>query len=313
MSHKDLSVPNSTEAPDRIVNAFTVDVEDYYQVSAFEKHIDRSQWPQWPSRVEANTERLLQLCDDHGVQGSFFILGCVAERSPQLVRRIAEAGHEIASHGYAHIRVSDQTPDQFLEDVSRTRHILEEISGQPVIGYRAASYSIDARSLWALSLLHRAGYRYSSSIYPIHHDHYGMREAPRFPFRLQSGEGGTEPCVPELPITTLEVGNRRLPCGGGGWFRLLPFAVHAWMFNRILRSDHHPGLFYCHPWELDADQPRVPDLPAKTRFRHYVNLSRMPHKIDQLLGAFRWSRMDRVFRSVIERAASSSDGGCVDK
>jgi polysaccharide deacetylase family protein (PEP-CTERM system associated) len=277
-------------APGLPVNAMTVDVEDYFQVSAFAGSIDRADWDAFPCRVERNTDRVLGIFADAGVRATFFTLGWVAERYPELVRRIVEGGHELASHGYAHHRVTDQTPAQFAADVGRTRALLEDIGGVPVIGYRAASFSIDATTPWAHRVLAEAGYRYSSSVYPVRHDHYGMPDAPRFAYQPADGQG-----IREIPITTVALGGRNLPCGGGGYFRLLPFPLFRWSIGRVNRREGESAIFYFHPWEVDPDQPRQKDLGVKTRFRHYVNLARMESRLCRLLTTFRWDRMDRVF------------------
>ncbi len=271
------------------VNAMSVDVEDYFQVSAFAPYIPRERWDDIEPRVQANTERCLDLFDAAGVKATFFTLGWVAERFPALVRRIADAGHEVASHGYSHVRATDQDPATFRADIRRTRALLEDVAGVPVLGYRAASYSIGRDNLWALEELEQAGYRYSSSIYPINHDHYGMPEAPRFACRMGQGE------LLEVPVTTVEVGGRRMPCGGGGWFRLAPYALSRWAIRRVNRDDRQPAVFYFHPWEVDPEQPRVDGIDRKTRFRHYLNLGRMQQRLVALLADFRWDRMDRVF------------------
>lgn len=273
-----------------IRNAFTVDVEDYFQVSALAPYIPRQQWDNIPCRIERNVERILDLLSEQGAHATFFTLGWIAERYPVLVRRIVEQGHELASHGYGHLRASEQTPDNFHEDISRSKKLLEDIGGVAVQGYRAPSFSIGANNLWALDLLQDAGYRYSSSIYPIQHDHYGMPEAPRFAFRPR-GESG----LLELPVTTVNVFGRNYPAGGGGYFRMLPYPMSRWCLNRVNRQDSQPCMFYFHPWEIDAEQPRQPGINFKTRFRHYVNLSRMEGKICALLRDFEWDRVDRVF------------------
>ncbi len=272
-----------------ITNAMSVDVEDYFQVSAFEHHIDRTAWDSLPCRVERNTDRILQLFADHGVSATFFTLGWVAERYPQLLRRMVESGHEVASHGYSHVRVTNQSPDEFRADVVRTKALLEDVTGQEVRGYRAASYSIGAKNLWALDILEETGHRYSSSIYPIRHDLYGMPEAPRFAFQPN---GGT---MIEVPVTTVELFERNYPCGGGGYFRLLPYALSRWAMHRVNERDGQSCVFYFHPWELDPEQPRQSGLGFKTRFRHYLNLRRMEQRLTRLLQDFRWDRMDRVF------------------
>jgi polysaccharide deacetylase family protein (PEP-CTERM system associated) len=267
----------------------TIDVEDYFQVSAFEQHIGRKNWDRWPLRVERSTRLAMEMFDEAGIKATFFTLGWVAEQCPQLVRDIVSGGHELASHGYAHHRANSQTPAVFREDVSRTRKILEDVAGASVRGYRAASYSIDASNLWAFDELAEAGYVYSSSIYPIAHDHYGMPDAPRFAFVLRDSG------LLEIPVTTLRFAGRNWPCGGGGYFRLLPYSVFRAALKRVNRSDGQPGLFYFHPWELDPAQPRVPGVNARTRFRHYVSLQRMEPRLARLLADFRWDRMDRIF------------------
>ena len=279
----------SVNSPAGFVNAMTVDVEDYFQVSAFENVIDRDDWDRQQCRVEQNTDRILELFDRHDVRATFFMLGWVAERYPALVRRIVDGGHELASHGYSHVRVTRQEPGEFVRDVGRTRKLLEDTAGCEVRGYRAASYSIVRETLWAHDLLQEAGYRYSSSVYPIHHDLYGIPDAPRFAYRV--GKGG----LLEIPVTTVSLFNQNLPCGGGGYFRLLPYRLSRWAMRRVNRSDRMPCVFYFHPWEIDPDQPRQAGISAKARFRHYLNLGRMKARIEGLLRDFRWDRMDRVF------------------
>lgn len=271
------------------VNAMTVDVEDYFQVSAFESHISRGAWDELPHRVEGNVDRILQLFADHGVQATFFYLGWIARRYPGLLRRTRDAGHEIASHGWSHIRATEQTQEAFRQDVTRTRALLEDTVGAPVQGYRAASYSIGRDNLWALDLLQEAGYRYSSSIYPVHHDLYGMPEAPRFAFRPVDGD------LVEIPVTTVELMGRNFPCGGGGYFRLYPYALSRWALRRVNRRDGQPAVFYFHPWEIDPDQPRQEGLGFRTRVRHYLNLARTEARLGRLLRDFQWGRMDRIF------------------
>jgi polysaccharide deacetylase family protein (PEP-CTERM system associated) len=271
-------------------NAMTIDVEDYFQVSAFAPHISRDSWPQRECRVEANIDRVLGILDDGQAKGTFFTLGWIAERYPEMVRRIVAGGHELASHGYGHLRASDQSREQFMDDISSSKKILEDIGGQPVIGYRAPSFSIGPGNLWALDVLQEAGYRYSSSIYPIAHDHYGMPDAPRFAFHPNGAQG-----LLEVPITTVRIGQRNLPAGGGGYFRLLPYALSRGMMRRVNQEDGQPAIFYCHPWELDPGQPRPAGLGLKTRFRHYVNLHRMESRIRALTRDFAWDRMDRIF------------------
>ena len=273
-----------------IKNAMSIDVEDYFQVSAFAPHIRRADWDSLPCRVERNVDVILGLLDEADAKATFFTLGWIAERYPQVVRRIVDNGHELASHGYGHQRASDLTPEQFRDDITHAKSLLEELGGVVIRGYRAPSFSISQKNWWAVEELENAGYVYSSSIYPVRHDHYGMPDAPRFPHR-PNGESG----ILELPPTTLPLFGRNLPAAGGGWFRLLPYAMSRWMLRRVNVQDLAPCMFYFHPWELDAGQPRQPGLSAKTRFRHYVNLHRMPGRLRQLLNDFEWDRVDRVF------------------
>lgn len=276
--------------PDAIVNAMTVDVEDYFQVSAFAAHIDRAAWSEHAPRVERNTDAVLALLEEACARATFFTLGWVAERYPALIRRIVAAGHELASHGFAHIRVHEQSPAAFRDDVRRTKTLLEDVGGVAVTGYRAASFSIGADTLWAHEVLAEEGYLYSSSIYPIRHDLYGMPEAPRLPFLPDR----TEDFV-ECPLTTVRLLGRNLPCGGGGYFRLLPYIYSHWAMARFNRLEARPCIFYFHPWEIDPDQPRQRGVGWKTRFRHYTNLARMEGRLRRVLGDFSWDRMDRVF------------------
>jgi polysaccharide deacetylase family protein (PEP-CTERM system associated) len=283
--------PRPQAAPgERIRNAMTCDVEDYFQVSAFAPYIDRASWPSRECRVEANMDRILALFERNGVHATFFTLGWIAERYPQVVRRIVAGGHELASHGYGHLRASDQTRAEFANDIRSSKALLEDIGGQAVLGYRAPSFSIGRANLWALDELLEAGYRYSSSIYPIAHDHYGMPEAPRFAFYPNGPDG-----LLEVPITTVQMMGRNLPAGGGGYFRLLPYALSRWMMAKVNRDDRQPSLFYFHPWEIDTQQPRPEGLGAKARFRHYINLDRMERRIEALARDFVWDRMDRIF------------------
>jgi polysaccharide deacetylase family protein (PEP-CTERM system associated) len=278
----------NARVPVTIVNALTVDVEDYFQVSAFESHIDRGDWDATPRRVEANIDRILALLARHDARATFFTLGWLAERHPAMVRRIVEAGHELASHGYGHGRAHDQLPAEFLDDIRRAKALLEDLSGHAVRGYRAPSFSVGPRNPWAFECIARAGYRYSSSVYPIRHDHYGAPASPRFPHEVHPG-------LMEVPVATVRLMNTNLPAGGGGYFRLLPYRVSRWSLARINRVDARPAMFYFHPWELDPEQPRVAGISAKTRFRHYLNLDRTEARLARLLRDFRWDRVDRVF------------------
>ncbi len=271
-----------------IVNALTIDVEDYFQVSAFAPHIRRSDWDSMECRIEQNIERALALLADANANATFFTLGWIAERYPGLVRRIADAGHELASHGFAHLRASEQPRDEFLADIRLAKAILEDIAGHEVRGYRAPSFSIGASNPWAFDAIAEAGYRYSSSLYPIRHDHYGVPDAPRFAHEVRPG-------LLEVPIATVRVLQTNWPAGGGGYFRLLPYALSRWSIRRINARDRRPAMFYFHPWELDPGQPRVPGPGAKTQFRHYLNLRRMAPRLTRLFRDFRWDRADRVY------------------
>jgi polysaccharide deacetylase family protein (PEP-CTERM system associated) len=269
-------------------NGLSVDVEDYFQVQAFADAVPRSDWESRASRVEANTDRILALFDQAGVHATFFTLGWVAERQPALVRRIVAAGHELASHGYGHARADLQTEAEFRADIGRAKRLLEDIGGVAVNGYRAPTFSINARNPWAFEMLQQEGYRYSSSVYPIRHDLYGMPEAPREPYRPNAGG------VLEIPLTTVRVLGRNLPCAGGGYFRLLPYPVFRMGLREVNRT-RRPAVFYFHPWEIDEAQPRITNCSRLSRFRHYVNLSATAGRIRRLLRDFAWDRMDRVF------------------
>ena len=282
-----------------IVNAMTIDVEDYFQVSAFAPHIARASWDDRECRVERNIDRILQMLAVQDTKATFFTLGWIAQRYPQMVRRIVDGGHELASHGYGHERASDLTQAAFLEDITRAKSILEDLGGVAVRGYRAPSFSIGKGNLWAFDALLSAGYRYSSSIYPIRHDHYGMPDAPRHAHEVRPG-------LLEVPITTLRLFDRNLPSSGGGYFRLFPYALSRWMLNRVNNADQQSGIFYFHPWEIDVDQPRVDGISSKTRFRHYVNIGRMERKLTQLLKDFKWDRMDNIFLAAPASATSKA-------
>jgi polysaccharide deacetylase family protein (PEP-CTERM system associated) len=271
-----------------IVNALTIDVEDYFQVSAFAAHIDRSTWEKLPCRVEANIGRVLSILSDAHVQATFFALGWIAERYPGMIRQILDAGHELASHGYDHRRANEQGYGAFLADIRLAKAVLEDIGGSEVKGYRAPSFSIGHRNTWAFDCIADAGYRYSSSIYPIRHDHYGMPNAPRFAHEVRTG-------LLEIPVTTVRVFRSAWPAGGGGYFRLLPYRVSQWSIRRVNFVERQAAMFYFHPWELDPEQPRIEGLGAGAKFRHYVNLQHMAPRLRRLLADFRWDRVDRAF------------------
>nr|WP_229518531.1 XrtA system polysaccharide deacetylase [Massilia sp. PAMC28688] len=283
--------PPRTRAPGSpIRNAMTCDVEDYFQVSAFAPHIDRASWPTRECRVEANIDRILNLMADGNVKATFFTLGWIAERYPAMVRRIVEGGHELASHGYSHLRASDQDLAEFTKDITSAKKLLEDIGGQQVRGYRAPSFSIGTQNLWALDALLDAGYQYSSSIYPIAHDHYGMPDAPRFAFYPRGSDG-----LLEVPITTVKMGQRNLPAGGGGYFRLFPYQLSRYLMRKVNQDDQEAAIFYFHPWEIDPGQPRPEGVDLKSRFRHYVNLGRTEQRLKALTRDFAWDRMDNIF------------------
>ncbi|WP_428486045.1 XrtA system polysaccharide deacetylase [Rhodopila sp.] len=279
-----------------IRNAMTVDVEDYFQVQAFAHCIARADWDSFPRRVDQNTNRILDQFARVGVTATFFTLGWVAERFPALVRRIVADGHELASHGWDHTRADLQDPETFRADIRRTRLLLEDLGGVAVTGYRAATFSIGSRNLWTFPILRQEGYRYSSSINPIRHDLYGMPDAPRVPFR-PAADG-----VMEIPMTTVRLLGRNWPCSGGGYFRLLPTMLYRMGLVRVNRHDRQPGIFYFHPWEIDANQPRIANAGWRSRLRHYTNLSRMEGDLDRLLRDFVWDRMDRVYAHVLADA-----------
>jgi polysaccharide deacetylase family protein (PEP-CTERM system associated) len=271
-----------------MLNALSVDIEDWFHVGAFEKTIRREDWDGLQCRVEANTDAVIDLFASADVKATFFTLGWVASRYPALMRRIVDAGHEVASHGWDHIRVFTMTSAQFTDDLMRTRKTLEDATGVKVSGYRAPSFSIDQRTPWAHEVLADQGYVYSSSVAPVVHDHYGWPEAPRFAFRPVAGSD-----LIELPVTTAKFGGRTLAAGGGGFFRLLPYGFSKWAFKQV-NAAGEPGIFYFHPWEIDPDQPRVPDAPIRSKIRHYTNLDVMAPKLRRIMAAFEWGRVDTV-------------------
>lgn len=278
------------DAVSPIVNAMSVDIEEYFQVGAFERTIDRREWDNYASRVEANTQAVLDLYAAAQTKATFFTLGWVAERHPALIRRIVAEGHELASHGYAHDRVHDLTADGFRDDLRKTKAILEDAGGVEVVGYRAPSFSIGKRNAWALQVLADEGYAYSSSVAPFGTDHYGWPGFPRFAHRPVAGSS-----MIEVPVTTARFGGRTLAAGGGGFFRMLPYGFSRWAISQVNHRDRQPAVFYFHPWEVDPQQPRVANAPIKSRLRHYTNLDVMADKLRRVLTDFRWDRMDRVY------------------
>ncbi|WP_296716349.1 XrtA system polysaccharide deacetylase [Erythrobacter sp.] len=280
-----------------IVNGLSVDVEDWFQVGAFENVIARDEWDAIGMRVEDNVARIIDLFAEADVKATFFTLGWVAKRHPVMIRRIAEAGHEIASHGYDHARVFTFSRREFAEDIRKARDILQDAAGVTVTGYRAPSFSIDHRTPWAFAELAEQGYAYSSSVAPVAHDHYGWPEAPRFAFRPLAWSS-----LIELPVTTAMLAGRRVAAGGGGFFRVLPYGFSRWAIRQVNRDEGRPAVFYFHPWEIDPDQPRVAHAPLRSRFRHYTGLARMADKLRGLVHEFRWGRMDMIAHREAARA-----------
>lgn len=270
-------------------NAMTVDVEDYFQVQAFAGCIDRAAWDNWPSHVEHNTHRILEQFARYNVRATFFTLGWIARRFPDLVRQIVAGGHELASHGFGHQLVHELSPDQFRDDVTLAKSELERVGGVEVIGYRAPTFSIGPHNPWAFKILAETGHRYSSSVYPVRHDLYGAPSSPRTPYRP------TELSLVELPMTTLRLGHKNLPIAGGGYFRLIPYWLYRQALARFNRTEKRPSIFYIHPWEIDTDQPTIAGASRLARFRHKVNIPAVPRRLDRLLSEFRWGRMDQVF------------------
>jgi polysaccharide deacetylase family protein (PEP-CTERM system associated) len=275
-----------------IVNAMSVDVEDYFQVSAFDAAVSRDSWDSRESRVCANSDRLLELFGDAGIQATFFVLGWVAHRFPDLVRRIAEAGHEIASHGYHHRLVYELTADQFREDIRRAKSVLEAISGTAVQGYRAPSFSVTERSLWALDVLIEEGYHYDASVFPVHHDRYGIPGSPRHAYRLERNAGS----IVEAPASTVRLGGVNLPIAGGGYFRLLPYTWTRWGIDRLNTVEQRPAIFYIHPWEIDPDQPRIA-ANALSRLRHYRHLAKTEVRLRRLMRDFKFSSVSQLLQT----------------
>lgn len=286
---------SNPQAVSQVRHAMTVDVEDYYQVQALAEAVDRKDWDNWPSRVEANTDRLLQLFDEAGIKITFFILGCVAERHPELVKRIQAQGHEIASHGYSHRLIYTQTPEVFREETARSKQILEDLTQEPITGYRAASYSITTKSLWALDILAELGFTWDSSIFPTRHDNYGIPGSPEEPYRIITSSGAE---LTEFPLTTAKVLGQAIPAAGGGYFRQYPYVLSRWLFQRASADGRKPQIFYLHPWEIDPDQPRVPNLSWFSRFRHYTNLHRCMPRLERMVTDFPFGTMSQSLGSI---------------
>jgi polysaccharide deacetylase family protein (PEP-CTERM system associated) len=282
-----VTLPLQAEQGGAIVNGLSVDVEDWFQVGAFESVIERDDWSSLIDRVERNVREILDMFDAAEVKATFFALGWVAKRHGGLMREIVSRGHELASHGWDHGRVFRMDRQSFAEDISRARKVLEDAAGVPILGYRAPSFSIDRRTPWAFMELAEQGYLYSSSVAPVSHDHYGWAEAPRFAFHPIPGVS-----LVELPVTTAMFAGKRLAAGGGGFFRVIPYSFTRWAIRQVNRTNARPAIFYFHPWEIDPGQPRVAGAPLKSRLRHYTNLDRMAAKLRQLVGEFAWGRMD---------------------
>lgn len=288
-----------------ITHAMTVDVEDYYHVAAFANVIKPSEWDQWPSRVEANTDKLLQLFDAANIKITFFILGWVAEKYPELVKRIQAQGHEIASHGYSHQLIYRQTPDVFRAETAKSKQILEDLTQVPVIGYRAASYSITHKSLWALDILAELGFTWDSSIFPTRHDNYGIPGSPEEPYTIITSSGAR---LTEFPLTTAKVLGQSVPAAGGGYFRQYPYVLSRWLFDRASLNQSKPQIFYLHPWEIDPEQPRVPNASWFSNFRHYTNLKRCLPRLERMIKDFQFGTISQSLGSVtINRSLNMND------
>lgn len=278
-----------------VVHAMTVDVEDYFHVSAFYKVISQNDWDKWPTRVEENTLKLLDLFEQRKIKCTFFVLGWVAERFPELIRKLSEQGHEIASHGYSHQLVYTQSPDVFREETKKSKDILEQITQKPILGYRAASYSITRKSLWALDILDELGFEWDSSIFPVHHDNYGVPGSPTQPYTIELENGNK---ITEFPLTSAKVLGMSVPAAGGGYFRQYPYALSRWLFERASVNQTRPLIFYLHPWEIDPDQPRVPNASLKSKFRHYTNLHRCYGRLERMINDFNFGTIQQSLGSV---------------
>lgn len=292
MDSQQKTVKNS-DTKNSVMHALSIDVEDYFHVAALAPVIKRDDWPKLPSRVERNTERLLELFERTGHKATFFVLGWVAERYPALVKKLQAGGHEIASHGYSHQLIYNQTPAEFTEETRRSKAILEDIVQTPVTGYRAASYSITRESLWALDILVELGFEWDSSIFPIRHDRYGIPDSPRAPYRLRTPGGGS---LREFPLTTARLFGLTVPAAGGGYFRQFPYPLFRHLFHQASDQGRRPQMFYLHPWELDPDQPRYRNASWLSRFRHYTNLDRCEARLERLLGDFRFTTVSDSYR-----------------
>jgi polysaccharide deacetylase family protein (PEP-CTERM system associated) len=290
--------------PAPAIHAMTVDVEDYFHVAAFNRVISPTDWPNWPSRVEENTHRLLDVFARHEIHITFFILGWVAERYPNLVRAIADAGHEVASHGFSHQLIYRQTPEVFRAETLKSKQLLEDITGQPILGYRAASYSITRQSLWALDILGELGFTWDSSIFPTRHDNYGIPGSPEEPYILETSNGCR---LTEFPLTTANVLGQPVPAAGGGYFRQYPYWLSRWLFARASMHGRKSQIFYLHPWEIDPEQPRVPNASWFSNFRHYTNLHRCLPRLERLLNDFAFGTMSSALQQTVPTKTLSLD------
>lgn len=291
-------MPPRTSAPKNhattVKHAMTVDVEDYFHVSAFANVIEPKQWDERPTTVQRNTRRLLDLFDEHGIKATFFVLGWVAERNVDLIREIAARGHEIASHGFTHQLVYKQKPEQFRNETLKSKQLLEDITQQPILGYRAASYSITQNSLWALDILAELGFTWDSSIFPVYHDRYGIPNSPTTPYRIKTNSGAL---LTEFPLTTAKLFGYQMPAAGGGYFRLYPYALSRALFRRATRNNTTPAIFYLHPWEIDPEQPRVEGASLLSRFRHYNNLDKCLPRLQAMLKEFPFGTVSESLRA----------------
>lgn len=278
-----------------IKHAMTIDVEDYFHVAAFADVINPRDWEKYPTRVVKNTNAILELFENKGLKATFFCLGWVAEREPALIKAIVDAGHEIASHGYSHQLVYKQTPETFKEETKRSKELLEDICQKPVVGYRAASYSITAKSTWALNILSELGFTWDSSIFPIKHDNYGMPASPERPYLIELENGRT---LTEFPLTTAKVGPFSLPAAGGGYFRQYPYALSRWLFNRASDNQTKPQIFYLHPWEIDTEQPRIENASRFSKFRHYTNIGKCMSRLERMIGDFDFTTMTQALDGI---------------
>ncbi len=279
-----------------MINALSIDVEEYFQVEAFAEIVRPNEWESFTPRVVQNTEKILDLLDRFGVKATFFCLGWVAQRHPGLIKKIAAQGHEVASHGFSHRPLFRLTPKEFRKEIRESKKILEDLSGQEIQGFRAPTYSITRKTLWGLEILAEEGYRYDSSIFPIHHDLYGFPEAPRFPFKVRLK--GKDLRLIEFPASTVKIGKINWPVAGGGYFRLFPYTLTRIFLSRINVKEDRPFVFYLHPWELDPDQPRIKHAPLKSRFRHYLNLQKTEKKFKRLLSDFRFAPIREIIQNL---------------